>query len=377
VATVRPATHAADRFTPVRDLLDHFVDREAVDGAAVAVATAGETVFEHRCGCATVVHPVTADTLWSVGSITKLYTAATIMVLIDQGVVTPAMPVHTILPPFTGGGRERVTLRHLLTHTAGLAYQSPVMEQRLLALTPLDGLIDEAYTLPLEFSPGTARRYSDLGYALLGRLATAATGTPFPELVRRLVLEPGELTETFLPPPHDLAPRIAAVTGAPGAGSPGDMYTSPYGRALAHPAFGAVATVRDLLRFGLLFVPGRDSPFLSDAARQTMVCDQVGAGSHSEPDSPLPGALPPWGLGFMVKGAAGFPALASPGSFGHSGATGCLLWIDPGYDLVLAFVSNRHAQADAAGAGHQYRAERIYNVALACLTQDRRQQAVR
>jgi CubicO group peptidase (beta-lactamase class C family) len=361
-------TWAPDRWAPVRDGIEQVVHREAVDGAAVAIALAGERVVEYGFGVAAPGQPVTSETLWAVGSITKLYTAATVMALVERGVLTLSTPVHAILPTFTGEGRERVTMRHLLTHTSGLAYQSPAMAQRLMALTPLNDLVDEAYTLPLCFPPGTDWRYSDLGYALAGRMAAAAAGAPLPDLVQRLVLDAGDLAETFLPPPREAYPRIARVTGAQAEGSRGDMYNSPYARDLAHPAFGAVATVRDLLRFGLLFAPTGQRYLLSEAVRQTMTTDQVGAGSQPEPDSPPPGKLPAWGIGFMVKGPAGYPALASPVSFGHSGATGCVLWIDPAYDAVVAFASNRHALADPVGVGHPQRAEQVVNAALACLT---------
>jgi CubicO group peptidase (beta-lactamase class C family) len=72
-------------------------------------------------------------------------------------------------------------------------------------------------------------------------------------------------------------------------------------------------------------------------------------------------------LGCEIRGnGGGFPVLASPASFGHGGATGCLLWIDPAHESIVAFVSNRHYRADPDG--FELRLERIVNTTLACLT---------
>jgi CubicO group peptidase (beta-lactamase class C family) len=101
-----------------------------------------------------------------------------------------------------------------------------------------------------------------------------------------------------------------------------------------------------------------------------MTTDQVSAISWAEPDSPLSGNLRAWGGGFALRGPAGFPALASSGSYGHPGATGCILWIDPVHDVVIAFVSNRHIGADSNEGTFFTRLERVVNVILACLTRN-------
>lgn len=356
------------RLEPARDLLDRFVSEECVAGVALTIAIGGQPVAAFHRGRAAADQWAVTSTLWPMASITKLYTAATVMALVESGELTLSMPVRNILPGFVGEGRERVTLRHLLTHTSGLIYEPPDMEGLLVAQRPLQEIVDAAVAQQLLFDPGTDWRYSDLGYALLGRVAATATGVSFPELVRRLVLVPAGLSDTFLPPPRSADSRLAHVDGALAAGTAGAMYNAPYAHDLAHPAFGVVATANDLLRFGLLFAPNRGYHLLSEATVRTMTTDQVGAASLVEPESPLPGAMRSWGAGFMLKGPAGFPALASPGSFGHGGGTGCLLWIDPANDVVVAFVSNRHVGADPGKEVHAQRLERIVNVVLACLS---------
>jgi CubicO group peptidase (beta-lactamase class C family) len=307
--------------------------------------------------------------LWPLASASKLYTAAAAMALVERGVLLLSTPVCRVLPDFTGDGKENVTLRHLLTHTAGLVYESPEMEERLTAQTPIDAIVDEAYTYPLMFAPGTRLSYSDYGYAVAGRMAAAAAGMTYPEMIRTLVLEPGGLTETYMPPPRSEYGRLAHIVNSLGYGTDGAMYNSPYALDLAHPAFGTVASVSDLLRFGLLFAPGGTRRILSGATMRAMTRDHTGGEARSEgfgTGSDLPR---PWGLGFMLRGPHDdgyLPDLCAPGSFGHGGASGCMLITDPTADITVAYVSTHHARTGRER--WSYRIRSTINATLAALT---------
>jgi len=336
----------AERLAPVYRLIERFVTDGEVDGAALAVARAGKLCAEWYAGRAASDLASGPNVLWPLASISKLYTAAMVMALVERGTLTLSMPVRTLLPEFDGDGREKVRLRHLLTHTSGLIYESPNMDQLLREQTPYDAIIDEAYTHPLLFKPGTGFEYSDYGIALAGRMASVATGTPFPELVRTLVLEPGDLGNTFMPPDPTDYGRVAHVKGTLAYGTDGAMYNSPYALQLAHPAFGTVASVTDLLRFALLFSPTAPQPLLSPATTRAITSDQTGGIARGH----LAGielALPqPWGLGFELNstvGGFGLAELGSSATYGHAGASGCTVMVDPVNDLALAYVSNSHA----------------------------------
>ena len=361
------AGSAADGPERVRSLLDQFVRAGEVDGAAVAIAWQGRPLLEYAAGAAAPGRAAAADTLWPLASISKSYTASTVMALVERGVLTLDTLVCSVLPAFAGDGRERVTLRHLLTHTSGLVYESPEMEQRLRDRIPLDALVDEAQSYPLLFPPGARVSYSDYGYALAGRMAAAAAGQPFPRLVHDLLLRPAGLDDTFFPPPSGERARLAHVVGSQAYGTEGAMYNSAYALDLAHPAFGVVATVGDLLRFGLLFAPGAGGGVLARATASQMISDQNPGhvpGSAYDGDSPARFA---WGLGFFLKGRAGFgPDLASPACFGHDGASGCGLWVDPLHEVAVAFVSNRHV--NTGRAAFRRRITAVGNAALAALT---------
>ncbi len=339
-----------------------------VGGAGLAVAVGGEVVADRYAGEASPGVPAGPSTLWPLASISKLYTAAAAMALVERGEITLSTRVGSVLPGFAGGGRETMTLRHLMTHTSGLIYESPRMAELMAARTSLDAMVDEAFAGDLLFAPGTSQRYSDLGFAVAGRMLATVAGAPLPELVASRVLGPGGLGQTFMPPPREVDGRIAYVAGAFAEGTEGAMYNSVYARDLAHPAFGTVASLRDLLAFGLLFAPGSPRRLLSRAGTAAMVTDQTGSDLPGEVIRPATGVIHPWGVGFMIKGRSGYPELASAGSHGHAGASGCSLWIDPAADVVIAFVSNRHLNADPDELFT--RLDRVHNTVMAGMTGD-------
>jgi CubicO group peptidase (beta-lactamase class C family) len=210
--------------------------------------------------------------------------------------------------------------------------------------------VDEVYERPLLFAPGTRHSYSDLGFALAGRVAATVAGTSFAELVRERVLEPAVLTQTGMPPRTDDLAQVAHVVGSLAYGTPGAMYNTPYALGLAHPAFGTVASLRDLLRFGLCCT-SHGPRLLSDATVRAMTTNQLGPWVSAWGADDV--GAPSWGLGFMLRsqyGPARFSGdLLPAGAFGHGGASGCALFINPVDDVVIAFVSNQHASTDPEG----------------------------
>lgn len=325
--------------------IERFVEEGETDAAALAVAVAGEPAAAWYAGAARPELPAGAEVIWPLASISKLYTAATVMALVERGVLYLALPLRLVLPAFAGDGSDRrgeITLRHLLTHTSGLIYESPAMEELLIDQTPLHAIIAEGEQYPLAFAPGAGDQYSDYAFALLGAVASTVTGTPFPDLMRALILEPAGLADTSLQPDPACFPRIAQVPGGLAWGTDGAMYNSGYALSLGHPAFGVVASLPDLLRFGLLFAQGGTLDgrrVLSPATVRAMTTNQA----------TIPG-IPARGLGFELDArSSGEGDLLSAGSFGHGGATGTALWHDPTADVTVAFVSNRHYNADPPG----------------------------
>src|SRR5215216_4664450 len=145
---VADSLSAGEQIAPLLRRVERLVADGDVEGAALAVALHGEPLGEWYAGEAAPGLPSGPDVLWPLASISKLYTAAAVMALVEDGLLTLSLPVHRVLPAFTGDGREAVTLRHLLTHSSGLIYESPRMEALLVERPALDAIVDEAYGHP-------------------------------------------------------------------------------------------------------------------------------------------------------------------------------------------------------------------------------------
>ncbi len=327
-------------------IVDRNVAQGAFAGAAVQVLRGHRQVFEHFAGNAAADLPAGPSVLWPLASITKLYTATAVMRLVELGEITVNTPVWQILPDFTGDGREDVRVRHLLTHTSGLPYESPAMGARLAAHTSTDALIDEGYGAQLLFRPGAGFQYSDYAYGLSGRVAATVAGMPFPDVVRVLVLEPMGLADTFMRPADGGPERIAAVRGVFNDGTDGAMYNSAYGRSLAHPAFSAVSNLDDAVTFLRHFAPGGPRVLAEATVRAMRSPQTAGApGEHPLLDGFPEGAVTPWGFGFALQtedAPAVFSELASFSTFGHPGASGCQILVDPLADLIVVLLTNTH-----------------------------------
>lgn len=360
-----------DRFQTVFGRIERFIAGGEIAGAALAVAQHGQKVAEWYGGEARPGLPAGPAVLWPLASISKSYAAAMIMALIERGEITLNTLVKSLLPKFTGGAKDEIRLRHLLTHTSGLIYESPEMAARMTALTPREAIIEEAYPTELLFQPGQGFSYGDYNYLLAGEMAAVAMGQPFAELVHEYAIAPMGLTDTYFAPPIREHHRIAYVKGSQAEGSAGAMYNSAYSHALAHPAFGASASVTDLLRFGLHFSP-HGPRIHSEATVRTMSSDQTGGravGWH--PASQAVGIAPiqPWGIGFyfVAPPTIGvFGDLMPMGAFGHGGASGCQLVINPIDEITVAYVSNTHVAGN--WEAWRRRAQIVMNGVMALLT---------
>src|SRR5215218_434371 len=204
----------AHNFQPVERFVDRIVEAGQVNGAGIAIAVDGEPVFHYLRGEAAPGTPASEQTLWPLASIAKSYTASAVMSLIEEGRLGMWSKPSAVFPEFTGGGRDEITLRHLLTHTSGLPMGPSNSDELERAGASVDARIAHAFTDPLLFPPGTGQSYSDTGYGLAGLMAASVAGVSFPKLLRTRVFGPAGLTETYLDLPTELLSRVADVAGA-------------------------------------------------------------------------------------------------------------------------------------------------------------------
>lgn len=192
--------------------------------------------------------PMERRTLFDLASLTKVVaTTSCALCLADAGRLGLDDEVCTYVPEFRGGGRERVTVRALLTHTSGLPAEVKFWAG---AAGPGATASDIART-PLEAPPGARVEYSDVGFMLLGQVLEAVTGCPLSAAVDELVTGPLEMGSTFFCPPPSEQSRVAATETGPGGeviiGVVHDENARYFGGVMGHA--GLFATVDDLVLY--------------------------------------------------------------------------------------------------------------------------------
>jgi CubicO group peptidase (beta-lactamase class C family) len=179
----------------VDGLVDAFVQTEPVPGLAYGVLVDGQLVHNRGIGTIRIGEETapTADTIFRIASMTKSFTAATVLQLRDEGILRLDDPVSLHVPELQTG--PRISLRHLLTMSAGFPSDDPWGDRQ----QDLDlGLFAEFLEGGQSFAwpTGTQFEYSNLGYGILGRVITNVTGQEYRHAVRARLLQPMELTST-------------------------------------------------------------------------------------------------------------------------------------------------------------------------------------
>ncbi len=243
---------------------------------SVLVVRAGEIVFARGYGMASLEYqvPNSPQTRFRLGSVTKQFTAAAILQLQERGLLDVQAPVSTYLPDYPDG--DRITLHHLLTHTAGIPNLTsfPDYLEWMRLPTTLDELIARFKDLPLEFEPGEQYRYSNSGYILLTQVIETVSGRSYADYLKEHLLHPLGMENTGYEHP------LAVIDGlASGYQLTNDGYQRAEHINMSVPqgAGGLYSTVEDLARWNqFLFDDGvRDETILSDGTIATMTSPLV------------------------------------------------------------------------------------------------------
>jgi len=239
-------------------LLEIWVEeqRAHLDQPAVAVGIVHdqELVWARGFGTADLAagRPATPHTVFRLGSVTKTFTATALLQLRDAGKLALDDPVRDHLPWFGYRGPSpegpEITVRHLLTHTAGLPREAPLpywTDREFPTRAELEAAVRQGVGL---FEPGEGYEYSNLGIALAGEVVAAVSGMPWAEYVRRHVLDPLGMDSTSAAAPRAPPERLAAgyLTRGPEGRPP--VAPPTLSRALA-PAAEMSSTVEDLARY--------------------------------------------------------------------------------------------------------------------------------
>ncbi|HVZ57125.1 MAG TPA: serine hydrolase [Chitinophagaceae bacterium] len=350
----------------IDSVLNGAVARGDIPGAVIQVKRDGQILYRQAYGYAQkydyhhrlLAHPPRMDTttLFDMASLTKVIgTTTSLMLLVDKGLIRVDDPVSRYLPGFDSTGKRDITLRHLLTHTAGLTEWYPLFYRS----AHRQSTYDQIASLPLKYPVGERRSYSDLGFMLLGEIVEKVSGLPLDQFEQKFVFEPlGMRLTMYNPLKNGRTDRIAATS----LGNPYEkrmVYDSTLGFSVKglDPAswngwrkyvlrgevndgnawyaldgisghaglFSTVGDIQQLVDMLLSRGQVQGRPFISAATLDSFFVEDR---FHN-------------GLGWMMDPANSFMKEGPPGTFGHTGFTGTSIAVVPQYNLSIILLINR------------------------------------
>ena len=238
-----------DRWLRLADFVESEMERTGVPGVAVGILHDGE-IASGGYGVTSVDHPlpVTDETLFQIGSITKTFTGTAIMRLVEMGTLDLAATVQSYLPEFKVSDAQvssRATVRHLLTHTGG--WEGDVFLDTGPAADALSRYVAEMAELEQLAPLGSHFSYCNSGFAVAGHLIERVTEKPYREALNELVLTPLSLETCFFDPGDLITYRFAVGHDVGGGGA---LVLRPWNLPRAvYPVGGIVCDVISLLRY--------------------------------------------------------------------------------------------------------------------------------
>jgi CubicO group peptidase (beta-lactamase class C family) len=225
-------------------------------GLSLAIVRDGKVVFAKGYGKRSLEEdaPVEADTPFAVGSLTKQFTCAAVLLLAEEGKLSVDDRVAKYHPSLTKAGE--ISLHDLMTHTAGYPDYYPLdfVDRRMKSPVTESSLQAEYAGAKLDFEPSARWSYSNTGYVLLGSIVAKVSGKPFGQFLQDRILEPLEMTHSAFEPGSDLKGRARGYTSfALGPLEPAEPEASGW----LHAAGGLWASAPDLARWDIALMEGR------------------------------------------------------------------------------------------------------------------------
>lgn len=311
--------------------------------AGLIVGRGGKTTGAHlfgRQGVSKDAPRVRDDAIFLIASITKPIVVSGLLILVERGLLCLDDRVEEFVPEFGRESKHAVTLRHLATHTSGLPDMLPTNRELRVANAPLSEFVAGTCACALDFPPGRGVQYQSMGIAVLGDVIRRISGKPCAQFLHDEIFEPLGMRDTALGAPASWfegplpkVDRIAEVR------LPADLeqeqtwnWNSRYWRQLGAPWGGLLTTPADLAQFAQMMLQQGtlgDVHLLSGAAVRAATRNQLADMREVPADDRR---CRPWGLGWRLNWpahSANFGDLLGPETYGHWGATGTLMWLDP------------------------------------------------
>jgi uncharacterized protein YbbC (DUF1343 family) len=359
-----PPPPDVERMSAISGIVEKAVNESRIPGAVVLVGNRDRVIYREAFGYRSLVPEktsMTPDTIFDISSLTKVVATTTaVMQLVEKGKLLLDKPVVRYWPAFRGRGKDKITVRQLLTHYSGLRADLDMRHAWSGRKEALKRIIAEK---PVSL-PGTRFVYSDINFIILGELVERISGQPLDVYCTRHIFQPLRMKDTSFKPGDSLRDRIAPTeyNNRPKETILHGQVHDPTARRMDGVAghAGLFSTADDLSLFARMILDGgraADARILSPLTVEKMTTAQ----------SP-PGKMTLRGLGWDIDSpfSSCRGALFPVGSFGHTGFTGTSIWIDPGSKTYVIILTSR-LHPDGKGNARSLRSEIATVVAAALL----------
>ena len=327
-----------------------------VPGAVTVVATRDSVLRMDAQGWADPEHKsfMRVDSIFWIASMSKPITATAVLMLMEEGKLSLDDPISKYIPELGGlktadGKTQRITLRHLLTHTSGMG---DATDEEAKAARSLADLVPAFASKPLAFEPGSQWKYCQSGILTLGRIVEIVSGLPFEVFLQKRIFGPLGMKDTTFYLSEAQMPRWVIPAKRVGEqlvpAEIGLLYGHPPTWRGHYPASnsGLFSTAPDYARFAQMLLNGG----VLDG-RRYLAAESVRMMSTVQTGDLVTGFTPGngWGLGVcIVRQPQGVTEMLSPGTFGHGGVYGTQAWIDMkrGVELIMMVQRSNFENAD-------------------------------
>ena len=323
-------------------IIDDAINSKLFPGAQILVIKDSEILAEKSFGYQTFESNSTeidANTIYDIASLTKVVaTSPIIMKLIKKKYLHVDHEIYQFYPDFRGDWKDRVTIKHLLTHSSGLKPYEEYFKNKNIKNSDdiIRNIVSEQNLL---FEPGSEFKYSDLGMILLMDIAEKVTGRTFSELVQSWIFNPINMQNSYFNPPNSIVDIIPPT-------EIDNLYRKKIIKGIVH----------DENAFLMGGVSGHAGLFSNsyDIAKyaQTMINFGIYNGSRVFSSYSIKKTIKkqntPYGSDYALgwdtpslRGNSSAGDFFSKGSYGHLGFTGTSLWIDPNQKIIIILLTNR------------------------------------
>ena len=321
-------------------------------GAAAIVVKDGKVVYRKAIGMASMELrvPLQPDSVFRLGSITKQFTAAAVMLLVEDGKIALSDPIEKYLPGYPTQGHV-ITVEHLLTHTSGIQSYTSIpgwFPKKIRTDLPLLELIDGFKNEPMQFAPGERYAYNNSAYVILGAVIEKAAGETYERVLTKRIFEPLGMTRTFF---GSNEPLIEGRVQGYGEDKGVIVNAQFLSMTQPHAAGSLVSTIDDLAKWDAALVAGK---VLKRTSLQRM----------ATPYTLKDGSRTGYGYGLQVGTLRGRESVEHGGGINGFATYALSLPADRIYVAVLT-------NSDAPKVGPGYLARRMAAIALGTPFPDR------